>query len=272
MTRCLFPAVLLLILAGPVLAVDGPTAEDCAMCHDEVAAAFFSSAHGLAMAKSSDQIVAVSCATCHQAGEDHMDDPSPDNVMRVPAAEACLSCHSDQQAATDAATPAHVRHKVGCTDCHNAGHDNSESLLAKRSQCVQCHTEVSAVFNLPYAHRNGTKPFECAACHSIHGRTRVARTILGNVSGPCVDCHAEKSLPYVFPHPPADRRGCVSCHMPHGSTNPRQLTRNSVMMLCLECHADVPSFHDLSRAKYRSCQTCHTAIHGSNHDPSLMKE
>jgi len=272
MIRCFFSALLLMMTVGPLLAIEGPTAEDCAMCHDEIAAGFALSPHGTAMADRSDQIFAGACATCHQAGEAHMDDPSTDNILRQPADDACLSCHTDQRAAIDSSTPAHVRLKVGCTDCHNAGHDSPEGLHADRDRCVECHQGVAASFNLPYAHRNGTRAFDCASCHSIHGQNHVARSILTSNGGACIECHTEKRLPMVFPHPPADRRGCVSCHMPHGSTNPRQLQRPSVMMLCLECHADVPSYHDLSGAKYRNCQTCHTAIHGSNHDPSLLNE
>lgn len=272
MKRCLLPSLLLLMVVGPLLAGEAPTAEDCAMCHDEVAAAFASSPHGTAMAAQSDQVFAAACATCHEAGVAHLDDPTTENVTRKPSENACLSCHIDQRAAIDNSTPAHVRHKVGCSDCHSAGHESRDSLLPDRDQCVDCHQGIAASFNLPYAHRNGTRPFDCTSCHSNHGNNTVARSILANNGGACVDCHTEKRLPLVFPHPPADRRGCVSCHMPHGSTNPRQLQRPNVMMLCLECHADVPSFHDVSRAKYRSCQTCHTAIHGSNHDPSLLKE
>jgi len=272
MNRCPFPALLLMMTITPLLSSGEPTNEDCATCHDEVAAAFNSSPHAKAMASRSNPMLATACATCHNAGDNHMDDPSVNNVTRLPNEEACRSCHNGQGANTLNATPSHVRHKVGCTDCHNAGHDSENELNPGREQCVTCHQGVDASFNLPSAHRNGTRPFDCASCHSIHGKNTIARSIIGSNGGPCVDCHTEKRLPLVFPHPPADRRGCVSCHIPHGTTNPRQLKRPSVMMLCLECHSDVPAFHDLSGSKYRNCQICHTAVHGSNHDPSLFKE
>jgi len=60
--------------------------------------------------------------------------------------------------------------------------------------------------------------------------------------------------------------------MPHGSPNPRMLTRRDVSLLCLECHVDVPAFHDISRPRYKNCQNCHTAVHGSNRDPLLFEE
>jgi len=34
----------------------------------------------------------------------------------------------------------------------------------------------------------------------------------------------------------------------------------------------VPSFHDVSRPRYQSCQNCHAAVHGSNRDPRLFEE
>jgi len=90
--------------------------------------------------------------------------------------------------------------------------------------------------------------------------------------GVCLDCHAEKTGPFVYPHPPQQVNGCINCHVPHGSPNPKLLTRHRVAALCLECHTDVPSFHDVSRPRYQSCQNCHAAVHGSNRDPRLMKE
>ncbi len=272
MNRCLFPTLLLLMALTPPVCAERPTMEDCAMCHDEVATAFVASSHGRAMASRSDQILATACSMCHEAGVDHMDDPTVDNVSRKPAEAACLSCHKDQGAKTLSGTPGHVRNGLTCLDCHDAGHDNGTVLSASRNRCVACHQDVEVLFTLPFAHRNGLKPFDCLSCHFVHGNNTVARSILGSNGGACVNCHSEKRLPQVFPHPPADRRGCVSCHVAHGTTNPRQLQRPSIMMLCLECHSDVPSFHDVTQPKYRNCQICHTAIHGSNHDPSLLKE
>ena len=201
---------LILLLAGVVAAAvplaardtgsnEPMTLETCAMCHDDVAAAFVRGPHGRAMAKVSKEILARSCVSCHQL--------------------------------------------------------------------------EAAQFRRPYAHRKGAqKPFECTACHDPHGQSRRGRmTLLGN-GGVCIECHTEKAGPFVYPHPPREVNGCVTCHEPHGSMNPRQLKRHSVMNLCLECHADVPAFHDLSQARYRACQTCHVAVHGSNRDPRLLAE
>jgi hypothetical protein len=54
-----------------------------------------------------------------------------------------------------------------------------------------------------------------------------------------------------------------------------------VEQLCLSCHSQTggprtygsqpPSFHDLTLPRYRNCTTCHTAVHGSNLSPQLLK-
>jgi DmsE family decaheme c-type cytochrome len=265
------------ILAGGLIAADEPIPmADCAVCHEDIAPAFAGGAHGRAMAAVSKAMLERSCATCHGASLDHIDDPSPDNVVRVPGPEGCVGCHPDAASKIDLMTPAHNRHSVACLDCHASGHEptGTDHLLldAQPALCARCHLGEAAAFKLPFAHRDGQLPFECAACHSVHGDSRQGRLNLLRDGGACVECHTEKARPFVFQHPPVDRHGCARCHEPHGSTNPRQLTRRSITMLCLECHADVPSFHDLGRPKYRQCQTCHAAVHGSNRDPRLIEE
>jgi predicted CXXCH cytochrome family protein len=63
------------------------------------------------------------------------------------------------------------------------------------------------------------------------------------------------------------RQNCLSCHDPHGS-NTEYMLKVSRPRLCAECHGfghggltqgprSVETFG-------RSCQNCHTAIHGSN--------
>ena len=72
----------------------------------------------------------------------------------------------------------------------------------------------------------------------------------------------------------------MSCHEPHGSPNPKQLKRAAVDTLCRECHSTIskntlgsqPSAdHNMLTARWRSCTTCHVAIHGSNRSPRLLK-
>jgi DmsE family decaheme c-type cytochrome len=269
-------ALAILLVAGPAAADEPIPMSDCAMCHEDIAPAFAASSHGRAMAEVSAELLERSCATCHGPATEHIDDPSVDNIVRVPGSAGCVPCHPDSAAKIDLITPAHNRHGVSCLDCHGSGHADTgvghQLLEEQPALCARCHQGEAAAFRLPFAHRDGQQPFKCEACHSVHGDTRQGRLSLLRSGAACVDCHTEKARPFVFPHPPVDRHGCVSCHVPHGSTNPRQLTRPSVTMLCLECHANVPSFHDLGRARYQNCQNCHAAVHGSNRDPRLIEE
>jgi predicted CXXCH cytochrome family protein len=259
MTRLsLFTVIAVLLLATAATAQEPVTMETCAICHDDVAPVFASGSHGRAMARVDSAILDRSCVGCHGPATEHVDDPSTENINRLPDAGACLACHPGREGKTDISTAAHVRNGVACLDCHGTG--------------AECHLSESGSFQMPYAHRDGTRPFECTNCHSVHGDNRQGRLALTGSGGVCLDCHTEKTGPFVYPHPPQQLNSCVSCHVPHGSPNPKLLTRHRVAALCLECHANVPSFHDVSRPRYQNCQNCHAAIHGSNRDPRLFEE
>jgi len=265
-----------LALASVAMAQEPVTMETCAMCHDDVAPVFAAGPHGRAMVKVDSAILDRSCVGCHGPATEHVDDPTTENINRVPGPGACLSCHPGQESMTDISTPAHVRNGVACLDCHGTGHAElkTDHMLtsAPHKLCAECHLSESGSFQMPYAHRDGTRPFECTNCHSVHGDNRQGRLTMIGSGGVCLDCHTEKTGPFVYPHPPQQLNGCINCHVPHGSPNPKLLTRNRVAALCLECHTNVPSFHDVSRPRYQSCQNCHAAVHGSNRDPRLFEE
>ena len=104
-------------------------------------------------------------------------------------------------------------------------------------------------------------------------------TIQGEL--PCLTCHAEKRGPFVFTHVTGSGGDCLSCHQPHGSNNPNSLLWAQVSQLCLSCHSQTggpktfgsqpPSFHNIALPRYRNCTSCHTAVHGSNLSPQLLK-
>lgn len=274
--RSILAAVVVAVCCTGAAADDVLTMETCAMCHEDEAAEFAASPHGRAMVKVDAAVLDGSCAQCHSPTIEHIDDPTPDNVTRVPTSDSCVSCHSTSRAKLDATTAAHTRFGVQCQDCHSAGHSDpgTDHLLADQpfELCASCHQSVAGEFKMPYAHRDGTRNFACTNCHSAHGQNRQGRLNLLSKSGACVDCHTEKTGPFVFPHPPRELDGCVICHEPHGTSNPRQLRRRSVAQLCLECHAGVPAFHNLSQPRYQQCQNCHVAVHGSNRDPRLLED
>ncbi len=256
------------------------TWEDCYACHDE-AEAYATTSHGRAMARADQALFDSSCTTCHGDATEHMEDPLPENIVRWPGPDACSTCHTDSAQQMALVMPAHDRRSVECLDCHEMGHGLADDpahgqeedwLLHSSSYetCGDCHAAIASSFNWPFAHRKGTKPFECTDCHSAHNEQRVARLAEHGNGGLCVECHIDLAGPFVFPHPAHSVNGCVECHQPHGSTNPRMLDRRQILNTCLECHANVPSFHDLSRSRYRNCTSCHVAIHGSNRSATFF--
>lgn len=281
-------ALLLLAMAVPAAAQDDEAEtsetmefvprEICAGCHEQ-ADTFPEGAHGRAMAARGGDVLERSCVTCHGPGDAHIDDPVPENIVRWPDAAACSACHGDRQGRLALADPAHERNAIACLDCHDEGHVEgsegvAEALLKDEpfELCSGCHQLQASSFYRPFAHRDGAEPFDCTACHTAHGSGRVGRLASFSRTGVCADCHEDKVGPFVIPHPPQPVDGCLACHQPHGSTNPRMLTRRTVLNLCLECHANVPAFHDLSQTRFRNCQTCHSAVHGSNRDRALFDE
>ena len=98
--------------------------------------------------------------------------------------------------------------------------DRPHADLAPHKLCAECHLSESGSFQMPYAHRDGTRPFECTNCHSLHGDNRQGRLAMIGSGGVCLDCHTEKTGPFVYPHPPQQVNGCINCHVPHGSPNP----------------------------------------------------
>jgi DmsE family decaheme c-type cytochrome len=276
MTRQLFLVAAVLATASMTAAQEPAAMETCAICHDDVTPAFAASAHGRAMARVDSNILDRSCVGCHGDATEHIDDPNTENILRYPSPESCLGCHPGFEGLTHASTPAHVRQGVSCSDCHGSGHEELDAnhllLAPSHSLCGDCHLSVKGQFNMPYAHRDGTRHFECTNCHSIHGLNRLGRLAMIGSGGVCLDCHTEKTGPFVYPHPPQQLNGCVDCHVPHGSPNPKLLTRHRVAALCLECHTNAPASHDISRPRYQSCQNCHAAVHGSNRDPRLFEE
>jgi DmsE family decaheme c-type cytochrome len=284
LTRTL-SAVTLALLAGFAVEVVGQevSAEDCAVCHEEIVAHFGQTTHGISGRGGPD------CAYCHTNGLRHMDEGGDPRYIEVPEGidgeRMCLDCHA-QTHTMFSGRSVHSDRAVACGSCHSihspAG--AGQFLLADESSsiCATCHPAIRNSFRRPYGHRLDRGGLECVSCHNPHGGDGEQSLNLDRSGeGPCVTCHAEKRGPFAFPHVSGFAGDCMSCHQPHGSTNPMGLTRPRVDQLCLECHSRItppdtfgsqpPSFHDVSSPFYRECTVCHVAIHGSNLSPGLLK-
>ena len=234
----------------------------------------------------------AACSACHGAGAKHMEssgeDKSDIRVFRGRAgAEFCVTCHTSSKEHASFQSSVHASTEaVNCLTCHSVHSPEPKApyLLTKKPSalCAGCHPTQTASFrNKPFAHRLGRGGMECTSCHDPHGRAGEKALKLTRVGEmPCVNCHAEKRGPFVFEHVNGVVGNCMSCHEPHGSSNNKRLTRARVDRLCVECHSTLsaatlgsqpPSFHNLSLPRYQNCTTCHTAVHGSNLSPQLLK-
>jgi DmsE family decaheme c-type cytochrome len=297
--------------AAPATTPAAPAAEaaaaaeppKCADCHTDLVTAWAKNPHARYSGKGTKPDPEEMCATCHGDGAKHIEEGGDTSFIEVPRGAVgsgdCLACHDNPKAFATGGTDsfskgtqdsfAHSVHAnseaVNCLTCHSmhSSAKKSTALLAKTpgELCATCHTtQTKSFLNKPYAHRLDRGGMTCLDCHSPHAKKgeTVKMTTQGEMA--CLNCHTEKRGPFVFDHVTGSGGDCLSCHQPHGSNNPKQLLWARVEQLCLSCHSQTgprtygsqpPSFHDLTLPRYRNCTTCHTAVHGSNLSPQLLK-
>lgn len=198
--------------------------------------------------------------------------------------QQCLACHQGGQRMHWPGST-HARNQVGCADCHNPmARVSPAGLLRKASiseTCYGCHAQQRGEF-LKRSHMPLPEgKMSCADCHNPHGSTRAPLIKTDTVNELCYSCHAEKRGPFIWEHAPA-RESCLNCHHPHGSNHDKLLTV-ARPYLCQQCHdPSVGHPPQLFRADQtaaavgqggtassriigRSCQNCHSQIHGTNH-------
>jgi DmsE family decaheme c-type cytochrome len=274
-TTLLAIAVLACALASPAFADD-----DCAMCHDDVAA---SMQHQIHMRIDSFEVGGrtVGCAGCHGDGEAHMEDGDPALIRTFASAEdnqACIDCHQNKHQAEWMAST-HALEGMTCTDCHSV-HVRTNPL----DTCKDCHQEVYAQFELPNHHPVRQGKMSCVSCHDPHSANEAQLNVRTRLNDLCYDCHQGKEGPFIFEHEPVVE-DCRLCHVPHGSVADNLLTANEPM-LCLQCHelhfhaalispegeTEVGGFHrenhygtdSMTVAFTSRCSQCHSQIHGTD--------
>jgi DmsE family decaheme c-type cytochrome len=259
--------------------------ETCLGCHDDRTKGYHGSPHHRA-ADPRTPAARQGCESCHGPGGNHIEDPAANPVRRfsqMAAADvnaACATCHNrGDHALWDGSQ--HEGRNLSCTSCHSVHDYRSENAQLNAGNelevCAGCHRDKIAKLD-----RSGHMPvregkMQCSTCHNPHGATNVRLLRKGDSVGElCVSCHADKRGPFLWEHAPT-RDGCVTCHDPHGSSNERMLVAKPPI-LCQRCHIATrhPStIYDSAligagsspsaRIFARSCVTCHSAIHGSNH-------
>jgi DmsE family decaheme c-type cytochrome len=258
---------------------------DCATCHTAQHAGYEKTAHNR-KADPRTPASAKSCETCHGPASKHVEDPASNHLVNFTKAKpddvnaVCTSCHKrGEHALWD--NSQHEARNLSCTSCHSvhAGKSLTGQLKEERQQdvCATCHKDKVAKLD-----RSGHMPvregkMQCSTCHNAHGSTNTKLLRKGDsVAELCTSCHTDKRGPFLWEHAPS-RDGCTTCHDPHGSSNERMLVAKPPI-LCQRCHVATrhPStIYDSAligssatgsvRIFARSCVTCHSAIHGSNH-------
>jgi DmsE family decaheme c-type cytochrome len=209
----------------------------------------------------------------------------------------CLSCHQGGQRLHWVGSM-HDKNKIACSDCHNpmAKASLTSSLRADTisETCYNCHPKQRADFK-----KRGHMPLaegkmSCVDCHNPHGSRTNPLLKADTLNEVCYNCHAEKRGPFIWEHAPV-RESCANCHLPHGS-NHEKLLVTARPLLCQQCHAPsighpgqffnasntaanatslinpatglpLPGVVNAASQRIigRSCQNCHSQIHGSNH-------
>jgi len=226
------------------------------------------------------------CTTCH--------DPHG-KIRESTRKDLCLTCHKDAPTMAWHAS-IHDRYGVACTDCHNPHpHANVRQVvnlthygieqpkrLAMSVQepeaCYKCHQKKFAQNHLPSHHPIMEGKMVCSDCHDPHGQ--LEKNLKAETNNQlCYKCHAEKTGPFAYPHPPVNEN-CDICHEPHG-TVANNLLKQPPVFLCLRCHsghhrptaighpavngvADLDANPKTRQVFYTNCIECHTQIHGSD--------
>ena len=266
----------------------------CIACHTTPAKQFAHTQHADVFRRNpKNENEKLSCEACHGPGSNHLKDPStPANRVSLigftngwgtPVAQQtamCLTCHDGGERMFWQGSP-HASNQLSCSDCHNPMAKISATGLLKKptinETCYTCHQQQRAEFSKRSHMPVNEGKLSCVDCHNPHGSTSKALIKNDSVNELCYNCHTEKRGPFLWEHAPV-RDNCLSCHSPHGSNHDKLLTVARPFS-CQQCHDNTNHQSNLynagqivgggaapsSRAIGRSCQNCHSQIHGSNH-------
>lgn len=267
----------------------------CLTCHQSLEKHYGWSAHDKAFSKNPrNELEARGCEACHGPGSRHLEDASDHTALigfthgwGTPVDKQnnqCLACHTGDQRIHWPGS-AHSSNLLGCADCHNPmariSLTGSQRTVGISETCYTCHPQQRAEF-----HRRSHMPLPegklgCVDCHNPHGSLTRPLLKADTVTTLCYTCHAEKRGPFLWEHAPV-RENCLNCHYPHGSNHDKLLVA-ARPYLCQQCHnaavghpgqffradqtaeAATQGGTQSARVIGRSCQNCHTQVHGSNH-------
>ncbi len=267
----------------------------CIGCHTQEEAHFRETGHAkIFRGNPVNERERAGCEACHGPGAAHAKKASDKSLIigftrasgtppEVQTA-ACLSCHSGGNRLHWPGS-VHASNQLSCADCHNPMMKGSDRALLVRATindtCQNCHRQQRSEFAKRSHMPLPEGKMSCADCHNPHGSPTRPLLKADSVNDVCYACHAEKRGPMLWEHAPV-RESCLNCHSPHGSNHDKLLVATRPQ-LCQQCHnqifhpgtfyganqtaaaAQLPGGVAGQRVIGRSCQNCHSQIHGSNH-------
>lgn len=264
-------------------------ADSCLMCHRSAkwdVMPIFNTKHG-SLTDPDAPFTNAQCESCHGPSAAHMKAKNKaemppmrtfgksDKATATEQDEACLSCHSGHNTMGWIGS-AHESADVTCVSCHDV-HSDSDPVfdsLGQQEVCFECHQRTRSDTLKASGHPLRFGNMTCSDCHNVHDGNSDFLLVEDNVNDTCYSCHAEKRGPFLWEHAPATD-DCSSCHRPHGSNHPASLTKRPPL-LCQQCHSaaghpavgyegdDIGTPADRFMLS-RSCMSCHSQVHGSNH-------
>ncbi len=267
----------------------------CSTCHSEQNLSFTHTSHSAAFRSNpATPDEAQVCEACHGPGSKHARKTGDKSLIigftrswgtpiEVQNAK-CLGCHQGGQRLLWSGSM-HETQRIACSDCHNPMAKLADRSLLRKATisetCETCHAQQRAEFRRR-SHMSLTEDkMSCADCHNPHGSATRPLLKADSINEACTACHAEKRGPFLWEHAPVRER-CTNCHTPHGSNHDKLLVAPRPF-ICQQCH-NPPVGHpgqffradqtaeavlaggtQSARVIGRSCQNCHSAIHGSNH-------
>ncbi len=256
----------------------------CVRCHRDQFGPFSQTLHGDIFLKNprTDQ-EKLGCETCHGPGSKHVktketDSGEPGDIISFSKDSPrsvedrnaiCLSCH-EKGDRTYWSGSTHETQGLACTNCHQIMEKVSvKNQMVKSTEvevCFQCHKDRRAQFERPSHHPLREGDMTCSSCHNPHGSATDSLLRGASINETCYKCHADKRGPFLWEHEPV-RESCLNCHEPHGTVN-EYLLKVQRPRLCQQCHMGVghgnPGNPMTVQSINRSCQNCHTKVHGSN--------
>ena len=255
--------------------------DSCQICHSLVAQKFSTTIHSTVHPAVKGEPVRYVCVTCHGDGKDHAQKYGEPSALTLFSKEStttkdqkdsvCLQCHEKGQQLYWQAS-SHERRDVVCVDCHKMMEPASPlNLLSAKSEtevCFSCHllekAQAQQSAHMPLREGKVT----CRDCHNAHGTPNDKLLTEATTNEICYKCHAEKRGPFLWEHSPVTE-DCMNCHVPHGSPRDNLLTMDRPR-LCQQCHmggdahVTIPQTATSGFVLSRSCQNCHSQVHGSN--------